>query len=67
MKRKIQKRNRSGKLEQFVVTYDEHGVVDTIERNGELLVSTHRDAQKILRNADELRSGFVPAGFEWTR
>lgn len=41
---------------RFVVTFDEDGVTDTIERNGVLINSAHRDARSILANADAIRS-----------
>lgn len=47
----------------FVVTFDEFGEVDTITRDGKPVSAAHRDAKRILNEADDLYHGFAPAGF----
>ena len=62
MKAKIVKLGKKGKV--YVVTFDAFGVVDTIENDGVLLRSTHRDARAILAMADGIRHRvYAPAGF----
>lgn len=48
---------------QFTVTFDADGVADTIHRNGKVINSAHKDAQRILRNANAIRDGKLPEGF----
>lgn len=43
----------------FLVTLDEHGVPDTIKRNGKIINAATKDAQRILRSLDK---GVIPLG-----
>ena len=47
----------------FTVAFDAEGVADTIHRNGKIISAAHRDAQRILRNADAIRDDHLPPGF----
>lgn len=74
--RTIYKRVKIGRTSRvqtlkFVVTFDEWGVVDTIEQveidgKRKLLSSNNVYAKAILRNADTVFSGtLAPVGFTW--
>ena len=39
----------------FVMTFDDEGVADTITRNGKIITSAHREAQQLLRYAENIR------------
>jgi hypothetical protein len=43
----------------FLVTLDEHGVPDTIKKNGKIISAATKDAQRILRSLDK---GVIPQG-----
>lgn len=62
MVRKFKFRNAS-----FTMTFDAEGVADVITRNGKVISAAHRDAQPILRAADKIRAGILPAGYSWER
>jgi hypothetical protein len=64
---KTRKITRTKDGARFVVTFDDYGVADTIERDGKLITSAHKDARAILNNADKLAAGYAPAGFVFTR
>jgi hypothetical protein len=59
VKRTLRKDGKS-----YTVTYDEYGVVDTVDRGGVCLSTKNRVVQQILKNADLIRSGLIPPGFE---
>lgn len=59
---------RNSKRVAFVITFDEYGVIDTIERDGKLIASNTSDAKAILRNSEKVYAGVVaPSGFTWGR
>ena len=53
--------DKNGKL--YILTYDEYNVLDTIECDGKLLVSTHHVAKRIVVNSDKIIRGSIPKGF----
>lgn len=58
---KIETTGKAGKT--YTLAFDEDGILDTIECNGVFIVSTTRVAQTILKNADAIYYGKIPAGF----
>ena len=47
----------------YTITFDEYGVVDTVECAGKMLLSTNRVVKQIVNNQDEIARGIIPAGF----
>lgn len=60
---KLTKIETTGKAVAYTLAFDEDGILDTIECNGVFIVSTTRVAQTILKNADAIYYGKIPAGF----
>lgn len=48
----------------YTLTYDEDRVLDTVECEGKLMMSTHHVVKVLVRNADAIFSMDVPNGFE---
>lgn len=47
----------------YVLTYDSEGVLDTIQRDGEYIVSTHHVAKSLVANYEKISRGIFPNGF----
>lgn len=62
MIRKLRKKNK-----EYTITFDRRGILDTVECDGSLLVSTKPVVRQLLNNADAIRDGALPKGFEKVR
>ena len=64
MKRRLMKNRKT-----YEVTYDEYGYVDTVQNTdtGNFLSAKNAVVKSILANADRIRNGFIPKGFEKAR
>lgn len=52
---------KGGKV--YEVTFDEDGVLDTVECNGKFLSLVNRVVRQILTNSDKIQRGQLPTGF----
>jgi hypothetical protein len=59
----VRKIVKDGKV--YKVTFDNEGIVDTVELDGKLLVSTNKVVKIILNNSEDILHGFAPKGFTW--
>jgi len=62
MRRKLSKKNKT-----YIITFDEEGIVDTVECEGVLLSTKNAVVKSILVHEDDIRRGFIPKGFEKVR
>jgi hypothetical protein len=62
MKRKLMKK---GKV--YVITFDDEGIIDTVECGGEFLSTKNAVVKSILVHEDAIRYGNIPKGFEKVR
>jgi len=47
----------------YILTYDEENILDTVECDGEFMVSTHHIVKRIVTNSEKIRVGVIPSGF----
>lgn len=50
----------------YEITFDEYNDLDTVECEGKFLSTKNKVVKKIVANADDIRYGFIPAGFSKT-
>lgn len=48
----------------YTITFDEHGVLDTVERGCSLLQRHHPMHKAIQQSSDDIRAGRIPAVFK---